>query len=215
MEMQHCCYKDMNINYIPNLTHPSGQVLTTADWALAGVSIACCDLKVLLIKPGIVVLKQLKHLKQYWAWTGQLILNTNDLLIQTSDRLELRSPFDGRTFVFKKQEIEALIEQLQPDVLMSSTLPYKENNIPSMDALNGVIYCGQNQLLHIQDAQYRFDFRVLDENCKCNACIENLTRAYFNHLYQHTPLLCHRWLIIHNQWMVHVPILAYHLRVLY
>ncbi len=44
----------------------------------------------------------------------------------------------------------------------------------------------------------RMNFNVLDPNCSCPTCTQKLTRAYLHHLLQHTPLLCQRFLILHN-----------------
>ncbi len=191
----------MNTDYIPNLTHPSGQVLTTADWTAAGVNIATCDLSALLIKPGIKYLSQLKNLKQYWHWPGQLLLNTSDLLRNKAGMIQIRSLFDGRILKFTEEEIAALIQHLKSDDIAEDN--FKENNAPSEDALKGVIYTSENTTFSIQDKKNELDFLMLDQNCACPACQAKLTRAYFHHLYVHTPLLCHRWLIIHNQWITH------------
>jgi queuine/archaeosine tRNA-ribosyltransferase len=194
----------MNTDFIPNLTHASGQVLTIADWTAAGVHIATCDLSALLVKPGIKCLNDLNNLKQYWDWPGQLLLNRSDLTPNKTGMIQIRSAFDGRILKFTEEEISALIQHLKPDYLAPDD--FKENNAPSEDALKGVIYTSkntENNTFSIQDKKNTLDFSVLDENCACPGCKAKLTRAYFHHLYAHTPLLCHRWLIIHNQWMTH------------
>ncbi len=190
----------MNTNYIPNLTSPAGQVLTIADWTAAGVTIASCDLSALLVKPGILILKQLNNLKQYWHWPGQLLLNTSDLSPNHSGMIQIRSAFDGRKLNFTQEEISDLIKQLKPDCLPA----FKINNQPAEDALKGKIYTENKHAFSIQDNCYNQDFSLLDSTCECPACQAQLTRAYFHHLDTQTPLLCHRWLIMHNQWMTHV-----------
>ncbi|MDX2346037.1 MAG: hypothetical protein QNK11_04115 [Legionella sp.] len=194
----------MNKNYMPSLTHPSGQVLTAADWTAAGVHTASCDLAALLVKPGIKFLKNLDNIKQYWNWPDKLLLNTAGLLPNKSGMIQIRSAFDGRKLNFTVEEITALIQQLKPD----SDNSFKVNNAPSEDALNGVVYTSApadkpRGVGSIQDISNTQNFSVLDQNCGCPACKADLTRAYFHHLYVHTPLLCHRWLVMHNQWMTH------------
>ncbi|MDF1677361.1 MAG: hypothetical protein P1U32_01540 [Legionellaceae bacterium] len=206
----------MNILYIPSLTHPSGQVLTTADWTAAHVDIVAVELASLLIRPGIEYLKQLKDLKAYWHWHGKMLLNLTSLTANKKGIFQVRSPFDGQILCFEKLTLLQLVETLKPDYITFSSdlMPtdevllqkkahdLHENNAPSEDALNGIIYTS-DEPFNLQDKAYTNDFSVLDATCACPACKEKLTRAYFQHLYQHTPLLCHRWLIMHNQWLTH------------
>ncbi len=193
----------MNLNYIPDITHPSGQVLISSDWEAAGVRVVAAKLATLLIKPGLPLLSQLNRLKAYWDWPHQLILDTQGLTPNASGKIELRSPFDGRKHHFSEDDIHALIKHLKPDVLSDKV--FYINNQPAKDALKGNIY-NQDQaacVYAIQDSQYALDFSLLSDDCKCTACRAQLTRAYFHHLYQHTPLLCHRFLIMHNLWLTH------------
>ena len=207
----------MNTDYIPNLTDPAGQVLTTADWAEAGVHIASCDLAALLVKPGIATLSKLSALNHYWSWPGELLLNLSSLPLSRQGIFQVRSTFDGRTLRFTQEDILKHIEQLNPDYLACSDElkplisqhfknyqhEFKINNQPSEDALNGIIYTHNKTQFNIQENIYTADFFMLDSSCKCPACAAALTRAYFHHLYVHTPLLCQRWLIMHNQWITH------------
>ncbi|MCH9717512.1 MAG: hypothetical protein K0U24_00200 [Gammaproteobacteria bacterium] len=207
----------MNTDYLPNLTDPAGQVLTTADWAETGVHIASCDLAALLVKPGITTLSKLSTLKHYWSWPGEILLNLSSLPLNKQGVFQVHSTFDGRTLRFTQEDILKLIEQLKPDYLTCSDEfkpliskhfqnyqhDLKVNNQPSEDALNGIIYTHNNIRFNIQKDTCTNDFWVLGSSCKCPACAAELTRAYFHHLYVHTPLLCQRWLIMHNQWITH------------
>jgi queuine/archaeosine tRNA-ribosyltransferase len=190
----------MTIQSIPSLTAASGQVLTTADWRAAGVNIAACDLAYLLVKPGIKHLEKLDNLKQYWSWPGELVLDCSTLLPNRSGLFQVQSMFDGRKLVFEKEQISNLIKQLKPDYLMSSDA-FQINNQPAEDALKGQLYTSENTHFLIQDKSNTENFKTLDASCQCPACTSNLTRAYFHHLYAHTPLLCHRWLVMHNLWI--------------
>ncbi|MDF1646895.1 MAG: hypothetical protein P1U61_07970 [Legionellaceae bacterium] len=207
----------MNTHYIPSLTTTAGQVLTVADWTAAGVHTASCELTALLVKPGITTLRQLSSLKQYWDWPGKLLLNLSSIVFNTQGQCNIRSPFDGSTLKFSEEEILNLVEHLDPDYTIFSSFfmslkskhfesnahDFKVNNQPSEDALEGVIYT-TNKPFSICNASYTYDFSSLDDACQCPACKAGFTRAYFHHLYVHTPLLCHRWLVMHNQWMVHM-----------
>jgi len=205
--------------FIPSLTHETGAVLTVSDWASIDVKLASCDLSDLLLKPGIEVLKQINNLKTYWHWPGELVLNARTLLNNVAEQCVIRSKYDGKILTFTYEQILSLIqhlspdyvalpaylvsltEQAYPDILMKS-VEYDENNKSGTDALQGLIYTSSNQnMLCITDKKYAMDFSVMDESCACPACADGFTRAYFHHLYVHTPLLCQRWLVMHNQWM--------------
>ncbi len=74
---------------------------------------------------------------------------------------------------------------------------YTASNIPARDACIGVVYCESGAFSLTDDTQ-RLDFGVIDVQCQCPTCEQQLTRAYLHHLFKHTPLLCHRFLIQHN-----------------
>lgn len=70
-------------------------------------------------------------------------------------------------------------------------------NQPAADACNGMVYVQDGQL-DLKDKAYAMDFDRIVAECQCPTCQQGLTRAYLHHLYEHTPLLCHRFLIQHN-----------------
>ncbi len=74
---------------------------------------------------------------------------------------------------------------------------YVSSNVPASDACNGRIY-SDNGLMILKSDAYRMDFNTIDETCSCPTCDQQLTRAYLHHLFDHTPLLCQRFLIQHN-----------------
>jgi len=199
---------------IPSLTSEAGSVLTVADWVSIDVKLASCDLSALLVKPGLAVLKQLDGLKSYWNWPGELVLNVLSLPCNTSGQCIIRSNFDGSLLRFEQEEILELIDQLKPDyvALPSGILPkllehdetvYSAGDKPGQDALQGLIYTSNKEKRYlITDKSCALSFYKMDENCACPACADGFTRAYFHHLYQHTPLLCQRWLVMHNQWIM-------------
>lgn len=205
---------------VPSLTHASGAILTVSDWVSLDVKLASCDLSDLLLKPGITVLKQLDNLKRYWDWPGELVLDALSLPHHASKQcVMIRSKYDGSILNFTYEEILALIVHLNPDYMALPTyllslathaypdmlvkcIDYRECNRPGQDALQGVMYSSKDDhSFLITDIRYAMDFSLLDDACACPACGDGFTRAYFHHLYTHTPLLCQRWLVMHNQWM--------------
>lgn len=72
-----------------------------------------------------------------------------------------------------------------------------ESDAPAKDALNGVVYVGTEHL-PILSPRFQHQHEVISTHCLCEGCHQQLTYAYFHHLYQHTPGLCHRFLIQHN-----------------
>ncbi len=81
--------------------------------------------------------------------------------------------------------------------LSTYCLIHLESNRPADDAYTGHLYSKEGTLA-ITDAKYATQFIAIDEQCTCAVCDQKLTRAYLHHLYQHTPLLCQRFLIQHN-----------------
>lgn len=189
------------MTHIPSLTHPAGQVLTTDNWLAVNVHTASCDLAALLVKPGIDVLKKLNNLKDYWNWPGSLVLSLKSLKKNAAGAYRIRSPYDGQRLTFTEEEITSLIAHLAPDDIDEDSTKYLINNQPAEDALLGKIYTKEG-VFAIQEPKEEKNFIKLDETCTCPACKAGFTRAYFHHLYQHTPLLCHRWLVMHNIWAV-------------
>ncbi len=74
---------------------------------------------------------------------------------------------------------------------------YTASNLPARDACLGVVYCMGGAFSLTDDTQ-RLDFGVIDAQCHCPTCEQQLTRAYLHHLFEHAPLLCQRFLIQHN-----------------
>ncbi len=81
--------------------------------------------------------------------------------------------------------------------LASLGVEYLASDVPAQDACQGKLYC-QEGIVLLKDDTQRLDFSVIDEQCDCPTCKQQLTRAYLHHLLEHTPLLCQRFLIQHN-----------------
>lgn len=81
--------------------------------------------------------------------------------------------------------------------LISRGVQFMETDAPAKDASLGKVYCSEGEI-SLQDIHYATEFSVIDSNCQCPTCLQQLSRAYLHHLYEHTPLLCQRFLIQHN-----------------
>lgn len=68
---------------------------------------------------------------------------------------------------------------------------------PLSDACEGLIYTNEGPI-DLKQAMMAMQFEALDPSCQCRVCQQGFTRAYLHHLLEHTPLLCHRFLIQHN-----------------
>lgn len=102
---------------------------------------------------------------------------------------------------------DALCEDASEKIYPFSGYPSIQlSNEPANDAYQGVIYHDKATTSSILSPQYQFDFEPLSSFCQCPPCQQGLTRAYFHHLYQQTPLLCQRWLIQHNIWMKQIAL---------
>jgi queuine tRNA-ribosyltransferase len=208
--------------YIPSVTSKAGSTVTMADWCAVDVTLVSCDLGELLVKPGVDVLNALGPLKSYWDWPGELVLNLMSLASDKAEHCSIRSDYDGRTLRFKNKEILMLLERLNPDYvvlpsylislahqayphlllkLLEHRLDAYETDKPAEDALAGWMYTSDTSGFLITDAKHARSFVVMQDGCLCPACEGGLTRAYLHHLNVHTPLLCHRWLVMHNQLM--------------
>lgn len=68
--------------------------------------------------------------------------------------------------------------------------------IPTRLGRHGAVLVG-GERWHLKNAQYREDFRPLDEECPCYTC-QNFSRAYLCHLIRTKELLGYTLLSIHN-----------------
>ncbi|KTD43710.1 queuine tRNA-ribosyltransferase [Legionella quateirensis] len=74
---------------------------------------------------------------------------------------------------------------------------YIESDEPALSAFQGTVYSGSDTV-DLIDSSTELQFDVIDPDCDCPTCSQQLTKAYLHHLYLHTPLLCQRFLIQHN-----------------
>lgn len=68
--------------------------------------------------------------------------------------------------------------------------------IPTRNARNGLLYTW-NGRVKIKQAQYKNDFRAVDDNCQCYTC-QNFSRAYLRHLYKRNEITGLRLNTLHN-----------------
>ncbi|PJD93418.1 MAG: hypothetical protein CK424_02520 [Legionella sp.] len=74
---------------------------------------------------------------------------------------------------------------------------YYASDKPAADAYHGLVY-EEHGTITISEKQFATQFELLDSKCTCSTCKQGFTRAYLHHLFHSTPLLCQRFLIIHN-----------------
>lgn len=110
---------------------------------------------------------------------------------------------EGQLYVAEQQSSKILLTNLtgkpfcqlqsqHPSLLVLSASPFT-------DAADGIVYLN-DEVIDIKATCWQNDFHLLDEDCSCPTCQQGFTRAYLHHLYQQTPLLCHRFLAEHNLW---------------
>ncbi|KTD66430.1 hypothetical protein [Legionella shakespearei] len=80
-------------------------------------------------------------------------------------------------------------------------IEFIESDEPATLAMQGQVY-SRNGVIHLIDPQTEMDFSLIDSECLCPTCTRQLTKAYLHHLFLHTPLLCQRFLIQHNVFLV-------------
>jgi queuine tRNA-ribosyltransferase len=68
--------------------------------------------------------------------------------------------------------------------------------IPTRNARNGTVFSRYGKVV-IRNAQYKADFKPLDEACKCYTC-RNFSRAYLRHLFNVNEVLGLRLATLHN-----------------
>ncbi|MFZ5590782.1 MAG: tRNA guanosine(34) transglycosylase Tgt, partial [Bacillota bacterium] len=73
--------------------------------------------------------------------------------------------------------------------------------LPTRIARNGTVFTKQGRLV-VRNAEYKEDFRPLEEGCSCYAC-RNYTRAYIRHLIKANEILGLRLTTIHNLHFLH------------
>lgn len=116
-------------------------------------------------------------------------------------RGKIKSWFACQSSIFQAEGDTSLVYVVdapeQPELPQSTSHVWFESDKPSQDALAGHMYT-QDGILDVLDPIYQQSFIPLDLPCTCTVCEQGFTRAYLHHLYQHTPLLAYRLLMMHN-----------------
>lgn len=104
--------------FVPVLSTDAGLCLTAANWVEGGVHSASYCLESLLLKPGLDLLTQLPDLKTYLGWSGALVLNAKNFLLNKKGVYSFTSPFDGSKVLLTPQALVELLNHLKPDAVV-------------------------------------------------------------------------------------------------
>ena len=138
-------------------------------------------------------------LEQFWDLVQQLqpdmLLVSNDLPLRALPAVKILS--GGMSC--PTELVEKLPQGFDQE---GSWFVYGEDTLytsdrPAQDALQGRVYQADGWF-SIQAPEFSLDFQPLVSNCVCPTCQQTFTRAYLHHLFQSTPLLCQRLLLMHN-----------------
>jgi len=181
--------------YLPYLNTKEAFSLTPAQWDALGVRAFAVDIALLWQRFGIHPRFKLNQFAMPWA-TFWLDLRALDFI--QSD-YAYRS-LDGRLQHVEMSSLRDWVEQLGGHYMVyrdEDFGDYQPSHLPLQDAMSGLFY-HQSQTLSIVDEQFTRDFSPLSPTCSCATCLQGATRGYLHYLFQHTPLLAQRYLIIHN-----------------
>lgn len=81
--------------------------------------------------------------------------------------------------------------------LKNEGIEFIESDEPAAAAMQGLVF-SQKGIVDLTNEHAAMQFEILDAECTCSTCAQQLTKAYLHHLLLHTPLLCQRFLIQHN-----------------
>lgn len=159
------------------------------------------------LKPNAVILPKhiIHNFPEIWTQWDEAIkpfVHVNDLqtwqaqgfhgVYFTDDTLELVSKCQLMPrYVIADRSLDLLLD------LKTQGVEWIESNHPALLAMQGSVY-SQLGVCDLTESNAAMDFEVIDTGCKCPTCSQQLTKAYLHHLFQHTPLLCYRFLIQHN-----------------
>lgn len=82
--------------------------------------------------------------------------------------------------------------------LVARGVSFVESDTPANHGLVGNVYNSSGGLISLLASETAMCFDVIDQHCQCPVCSQKFTQAYLHHLFEHTPLLCQRYLIQHN-----------------
>ncbi|MCL9682730.1 queuine tRNA-ribosyltransferase family protein [Legionella maioricensis] len=169
---------------------------------------------ILHLKPNAVILprKIVQEFPQIWEnWDESItpIIGVDDLLKQEVHRVH------GVYFHWDNSlSRDAFLEQLKRwshlpryvtghlslelmTYLKEEGIEFLESNEPAASGMQGKVFCRKG-VVDLTEDSTAMQFEVIDGECACPTCSQQLTKAYLHHLFLHTPLLCQRFLIQHN-----------------
>ena len=199
---------------ILNVSALSGNILTKKNLQDSNIELVSLDLAFLLVRPGYDFLLSLEEVSTYLQWQN-FILSATSFVLDKNNNYTIKSVLDGKVYKYSYKELEALILKLKPEILVwpfslseEARKLFNQNNIkivteelacnkPIEDAMRGLFYEGSD-IYSVLDENFTADLSLLANSCACMTCQQNFTRAYFVHLFQAVPMLCWRYLAIHN-----------------
>jgi queuine tRNA-ribosyltransferase len=176
--------------------------LTNRDWQVLGVTTGAVSLDALLMKPGIDTLKKIDNLNTWLGWHGKIYLLQEYSGTIKDFIYSLKSSYDGAKITVSLDELNKIILQLRVDeIINSNDKSYNVSDNAEQLAMAGKFIVDKTPH-NILDETYENDLNLLVAGCNCPSCAQGFTRAYLQHLYKQTPLLAHRYLAMHNFFLI-------------
>ena len=161
------------------------------------------------MRPGINILKKIIDIKKWLGWYGEIILYLDWGGRIKNSNYHLKSIYDGSEIVISLEDLMPILMNINPDRIVDSKhlkdFLFEITDRAETLAKAGEVIVKQSnnsdskcKILHIGDRSFINDTNILSETCMCSVCQQGFSKAYLCHLYQQTPLLAHRYLAIHN-----------------
>ena len=125
-----------------------------------------------------------------YAIGGLSVGEPKDEMMATLDAIHTKMPEDKPRYLMGVGTPEDLVEAVQRGIDMFDCV------MPTRNARNGHLFTTFG-VVKIRNAQYEFDTKPIDENCRCYTC-QHYSRAYLRHLDKCQEMLGSRLNTIHN-----------------
>lgn len=187
-------------------------VRSTYDGGVVRINVETLFALISQLKPNLIILPpgSARHFQQFWQHLPADIIpyfsHQDDLSMVTGESGQYvdAESFDSMNDLLQlANTIETpLYIKNNHDILQFKSLLKRENcliesNSPAQDAMTGFLYSKSGRI-NILNSAMREAHHIIDSECQCKTCSQQLTCAYLHHLLQHTPLLAQRFLIQHN-----------------
>jgi len=178
------------MQFVPLINTLAGATLTNAQWQKTGITHYAYSALLLLQRPGMVTCRL--------QAPGVNIVDCRDIVINAKGQIRYQVS-DGSFKLVDLVEFTKWLDSLNHDEIIwpSTVMQYHITDRPALDGVSGRFYC-QGATLTITDVQFEKDLGPLCADCRCATCQQLYTRAYLQHLFQHTPLLAQRYMVMHN-----------------